>query len=304
VIERSQLWNDLLKAERKSRSGKTVKLLRSPFFYPGLLSYNYAIYPLFKKGISFNAKTFFGVRMNTVLPSGTDIVLNGIKSHDSEIRLTKYLVRHLQAGDTFIDVGAHYGYYSLLASVLVGKNGHVFSIEPAETSFNVLKKNVSSIQNIEIVHAAASEKEGVVTFFEYPGPLAEYNTTVAGAYENAGWYRHVEEKEKQIRTLALDQLVEEHKISNAIIKIDVEGGEASVLRGMKTSLRDKQFIVVMEYLLSTGGNKLHQDAAHILLVNGYKSFAITPGGELEEVNHLEEYLLQKKLTSDNIIYIK
>lgn len=96
----THIHHDLLVAEKKARFGKFRKLIRGPFLYPSLMLFNYVWYPIFKKGIYVRANTFFGLPVRTLLPSGTDILLNGIKSHDSEIRLTKYLTQTLHHGDT------------------------------------------------------------------------------------------------------------------------------------------------------------------------------------------------------------
>ncbi len=162
--QEKQIWKDLLKAEQKARSSRVHRLLKRPLKYPMLMGFNKVVYPVSKRGVVVHAKTFFGVRMKTLLPAGTDILLNGIKSHDSEIRLTKFLTRHLKAGDTFIDVGAHYGYYALLASILTGDKGHVYAIEASAHSFELLKVNTDPLKNITAYHNAAGEAPGEIVF--------------------------------------------------------------------------------------------------------------------------------------------
>ncbi len=302
--ERNEIWNQLLKSERKARSGKFTRLLRTPILYPSLMIFNQVLYPLLKRGIYYKTDTFFGLPIRTLLPSGTDIVLNKIKSHDSEIRLSKYLTKVLQPGDVFVDVGAHYGYYSLLASALVGNIGRVYGIEASQSSYNNLKENVESFNNIQIFHAAAGDKPGMVTFFEYPGPYAEYNTTVPGAYIDQKWFRHVKQTVNTVPILLLDDLFINEKINAAILKIDVEGGESSVLRGLTSALREKQLTIAMEYLSSTGPGSHHREAADILYKAGYQSYSIASEGELIPVSLIDKYLADHKLNSDNIIFKK
>ena len=300
----NEIWKKLLKAEKKARSGKFIKLSRAPLLYPSLMVFNYILYPVFKRGIYGKANTFFDIPMRTLLPSGTDIMLNGIKSHDSEIRLTKYLARELHEGDIFIDVGAHYGYYSLLASALVGTTGKVYSIEASVSSLDNLQENVSPYKNIQTFHAAAGDAPGTITFYEYPGPYAEYNTIVAGAYANEKWYSTVKEKKNEVPILILDNLIKTEGIEKAFIKIDVEGGESSVLRGLHTSLKEKQLTIAMEYLLPKTKIGLHQEAAGMLYDDGYKSYGITLDGNLAPVTNIDGYLLEKKMNSDNIVFLK
>jgi FkbM family methyltransferase len=232
------------------------------------------------------------------------VMLNKIKSHDSEIRLTKYLTLVLQDGDVFIDVGAHYGYYSLLASVLVGDSGRVFSIEASGSSYADLKENVDPYKNIKPLHAAAGDAQGTITFYEYPGPFAEYNTIVPNAYINEKWFQSVKEKTNTVPILIIDDLLRSEQIDKAILKIDVEGGESSVLRGLQSALKEKKLIIAMEYLLSKGGSKLHQESAEILFKNDYKSYAITQDGNVQGIDDIDLYLRHSGIHSDNIIFIK
>ena len=304
MIPDKNIWKALEKSERNARSGRVIRFLRNPILYPALLAYYHLIYPRLKKGVTTTVKTFFGVPMKTMLPSGTDIALNGIKSHDSEIRLSKFLVLNLKPGDCYIDVGAHYGYYSLLASVLVGPNGKVFSIEPTAASFSLLEENTRGLNNITIHHAAAGETDTKLVLYEYPGPYAEYNTVIENAYVNEKWAKRIKPQVTEVDTILLDSLMLHQNISHATIKIDVEGSEKAVLNGMKNFLLNKQPLIVMEYLMSNKNNKPHQQAADFLNEFGYKSYSITPEGALKEEVNIETYMQEHKINSDNIVFLK
>lgn len=299
-----QIWNDLLKAEQKARSTKLNRLLTSPLKYPLLMGFNKVIYPISKRGVLVHAKTFFGIRMKTLLPAGTDILLNGIKSHDSEIRLTKFLTRHLKAGDTFVDVGAHYGYYALLASTLTGDKGHVYAIEASAHSYELLKTNTAPLKNIHAYHNAAGEASGEIVFYEYPGPLAEYNTIIEGAYTDKKWFKNVKQTINRVQTLVLDTLIASNPITNTIIKIDVEGGELSVLKGLSKTLAERDFTIVTEYLYTQDANTAHHHATDFLLEAGYKPYSISIDGSLRRIEQIDTYMVSEKLDSDNIVFVK
>ena len=269
-----------------------------------LMGFNKVAYPIWKRGVVVYAKTFFGVRMKTELPAGTDILLNGIKSHDSEIRLTKFLTRHLNAGDTFIDVGAHYGYYALLAATLTGDTGHVYAIEASAHSFELLKANTALLKNITAYHNAAGEAPGEIVFYEYPGPLAEYNTIIEGAYTDKKWFMNVKETINRVQTILLDDLITANQINKAIIKIDVEGGELSVIKGLVTSLRQNDLTIVMEYLISDDLSSPHHQAVSLLVANGYQAHAIDLQGHLVKVEVIDQYLREADLDSDNLVFVK
>jgi len=296
-------WHALLQAERHAHEAKWLRVLRLPFWYPVSMLYQYALYPLTKREWRKKVRTFFGIPITTALPTGTDILLNGIKSHDSEIRLSKFLTRHLRPGQTFIDIGAHHGYYSLLAASLVGKEGKVLAVEASRHSFDLLEFNTTAHPEINIFHNAAGNERGEIVFYEYPGPYAEYNTTVKGAYEHAAWRKKIKETITRVETVLLDDLLRENGIRNAIIKIDVEGGEYAVLKGMSQSLQTGDFILILEYLFSPDKNNFHHQAVSYLNQNGYSAYRITSEGIPERVDDIDEYLKSQNLDSDNLVFL-
>jgi len=60
---------------------------------------------------------------------------------DAEPGVDRVLREKLKKGDTFIDIGAHIGYYSILARNIVGESGKVIAFEPNPESYKLLKKN-------------------------------------------------------------------------------------------------------------------------------------------------------------------
>ena len=53
--------------------------------------------------------------------------------------LTKIVMKHLKSGQTFFDVGTHFGYYSMLASKLVSSEGHVHCFEPTTDTYKIVQ---------------------------------------------------------------------------------------------------------------------------------------------------------------------
>ena len=304
MADRNLLWSNLLESEKKARASRLSRFLHNPILYPSLLTYGYILYPKLKKDISTKASTFFGTSMKTLLPAGTDIKLNGIKSHDSEIRLSKYLALTLRDGDTFIDIGAHYGYYSLLASVLVGRNGQVHSIEPTNLSYALLKENTSGFDNITTYQAAAGNKNLQLTFYEYPGPYSEYNTIIPNAYEKEAWSKKIKPLVTTVNTVVIDELLTIKNITKAVIKIDVEGGEPEVVEGLNESLSHNELIIIMEYLKSGQNNSPHNKAVQLLNSKGYSTYVIEDSGILSPVEDIDLYMANSDKQSDNIVFAK
>jgi FkbM family methyltransferase len=153
---------------------------------------------------------------------------------------TAYICKNLKPGKTFIDVGANIGYYSLLASQLVGDKGRVISIEASSKISAVLQGNVhlnALASNIEVHNLAIADKPGKVAVHLGPdGNLGA--TTTANAPQNKFPYRKFN-LEGQVDAVTLDELIGSEDLENLqMIKIDVEGTERDVIAGMVEIIKD------------------------------------------------------------------
>ncbi|MEM6396643.1 MAG: FkbM family methyltransferase [Bacteroidota bacterium] len=242
--------------------------------------------------------------MKVLLPSSTDIYLTGGKSHTSEIRLAKFMINHLKEGNVFVDVGAHYGYFTLLASELVGNDGKVFAFEASPQTFSILKENCSRIKNIEFANLAVSDSNEPLEFYEFPNKYAEYNTIHVHQFEDSNWYQKNLPNKVHIASKTLDHLLSGCKETPRIIKIDVEGAEYQVLNGAQKLLDAKAPLLVMEYLSSARGNDEHKKAETLLYKLGYTPFAIDEDGAEYEIKDIEKHISSQSLESDNIVFKK
>jgi FkbM family methyltransferase len=241
--------------------------------------------------------------MDILLPSSTDIFLTGGKSHSSEIALARYMIQTIGSGDVYLDVGAHYGYFSLLASQLVGDKGSVFSIEASPVTYRVLSKNAKRAKNIEAFNFAVSDKAQEMIFFEFPNLYSEYNSLFVGQYEEEEWFQKYKPKEISIQAIKLDHfLLENKKVFPSFIKIDVEGAEYDVLKGMEHYLAQYRTIIAMEYLSLSRGNEMHQKAEQFLKKMKYQSYIIEPDGSLISIENISAYLQDKEIDSTNAIF--
>ena len=145
----------------------------------------------------------------------------------------------IKPGSTVLDLGAHHGYFSLLAARHVGKKGKVYAFEPAPENFQVMKKNIelSHLTNVVVVNKAVSDKRDTVQFFlckpnEVQGSL--YSTFRPG------------ESTITVESIALDEYLEGKPVD--VFKMDIEGGEPSALRGMVETLsRSKDIVLFVEF---------------------------------------------------------
>ena len=148
----------------------------------------------------------------------------------------KVVTRLLRPGDVVYDVGANVGYTSLLFSALVGDGGQVISLEPVPRSFELLYRSCRECKNIICLNVAASNTSEDLLI----------NASTMLDRSSAKWVRNTE----SIRVPAdtLDSLVEMHGFPK-LVKIDVEGFESAVFRGMKNILgRETPPMIIFEAL--------------------------------------------------------
>lgn len=191
-----------------------------------------------------------------------------------ETHTLKSLIKN---GEVVVDVGAHIGWYTLVASQCVGRLGKVISFEPHPFCIDRLRNNVSlnNFTNVKIEQIALSDKNKKVSFWigdDMGGSLVKENTQ-----------RLTKGKVKRISVKAqtLDSYVVSQKIKRiSLIKIDVEGAELKVLRGAKNILQKQSPYLIVEVIEE---NLKAFAANRVMLFNfvrefGYKPYLFTKGG--------------------------
>jgi FkbM family methyltransferase len=192
----------------------------------------------------------------------------------------------------------------LIASDIV-KDGKVYSFEPSSKSFNILKRNVSSITNVTIFNKAVSQGNTPIAFYEFDNLHSEYNSTQISQFENEDWFKAIKPNMQKIDSISLSTFCTDNSIYPDIIKIDVEGFENEVIKGAENLLTSskKKPIVILEYLEPKRGNAAHKEAFSLLSRWGYSSNIISDSGDLIPENDIDGYLLKHSLESDNIVFI-
>jgi len=153
--------------------------------------------------------------------------------------VAKALQTILKPGMVFVDVGANIGYFTMLASDLVGPEGLVIAVEPLPQNNQLLAKSVqlNARGNVEIHAVAAGPKSGAM------------NMCHAARFNSGSFHFENPAKPKQMtwkmEVRPLDNIVAGRKPN--VVKIDVEGGEALVLEGMGAILSDHRPLVLMEF---------------------------------------------------------
>jgi FkbM family methyltransferase len=171
---------------------------------------------------TFTARTKFGARIS----GQTDEIIEQYLYYFGvwEPEITDVVSTRLRPGDGFIDVGANVGYYSLLASALVGQHGTVVALEPAPVSFTALARNLklNRARNVRALNVAASDRPGQISLIH--GPSTNRGLTrISPAVPTA----------ELVDAQPLSALVEPEEFARVrLVKIDVEGAESEVIDGM------------------------------------------------------------------------
>lgn len=160
-----------------------------------------------------------------------------------ECEEVKFIKSLLKKGDTFIDVGANIGFFTLIASLIVESEGKIYSFEPTPETYRRLVENIeiNSFKNIYPQQLALSNGVEKLSFHVSENGYDAWNSFVM-------LDRHENAKVIEVDTLLLDTFLSEKKIqpeSIKLIKIDVEGWEFNVFRGASNLLQDPNAPVLM-----------------------------------------------------------
>jgi len=147
-----------------------------------------------------------------------------------EIAMVEMMRKILKPGDTFIDVGANIGYLSAIGTSLVRQEGQVHSFEPVPQSFQRLKKLAEMNLDYKIIlnNCALGEKSGI-TKMDFAKPPHSGGSTLI-----PNFLTDIPKEIITVPTIRLDDYIRKNNLKKiALIKIDVEGFEFPVLKGLQ-----------------------------------------------------------------------
>lgn len=150
----------------------------------------------------------------------------------TEPDLQGVLATSIAPGDIIFDVGAEIGYFSLLTAVLA-QTGHVYAFEPNPANLAILNKNVAVNPdlNLTVVPYAVGSERGEAAFLTFEEQRSVANASLLGRLAEAS-ADSVSGQSVRVTVIDLDSFCEEWQVQPNLVKIDVEGAEASVLKGM------------------------------------------------------------------------
>jgi len=185
-----------------------------------------------------------------------------------EPQLADSLKKILKEGDTFLDVGANEGFFSILASKLVNVTGNVVSIEPQSRLQRVIFRNMleNSAYNINILQRAISDSIGTAILSLSP----DMNTGSSGIFRLTQ-YEVPTEMIPQITLSELLRLLRVDRIK--LMKIDVEGFEYEAILGSKDVFRGniiENIALELHPTILQRRGKSESDILDFLTENGYR----------------------------------
>lgn len=149
------------------------------------------------------------------------------------------LARHLlRPGMCFVDVGANWGYFTLLAADLVGESGRVLSFEPHPALFGLLERNIlkNALAHVTALRIAVADREGEMNLAGFRDEDANSGTSRLTHAPSSDLPNF------RVATNLLESLLDERGIRDVdLLKIDIEGAEAFVLPTMSEGLRRARY---------------------------------------------------------------
>ena len=198
---------------------------------------------------------------------------------------TEIFIKLIKKVDSFYDIGANIGYYSLLAESENSKV-KVVAFEPASGPLFYLKENVkvNGFKNIRVEDLALSDREGEITFYEIKNKKYSYLEHNLQGESNAG--SKTTERNfvpVKVSTTTLDQYVNATKAEQIdLIKMDTEGTEHSILEHATKVIEEMKPIIICETLFDT----IEAELETILKRYGYEFYNHVPAG-LQKVDSIQ-----------------
>lgn len=197
---------------------------------------------------------------------------------------SKIFVKLIKKLNSFFDVGANIGYYSLLAA-LENKKINIVSFEPASGPLFYLKENVriNNFENIKVESLALSDSNDEITFYESKNIKYKY------IKHSLGGTSSIRKNEKllnfvvnKVQTMTLDNYVKKNYVKKIdLIKLDTEGTENIILSKSANILKEMKPIIICETLF----NKIELELELIMRSYGYQ-FYNHIGNGLEKVDSI------------------
>jgi FkbM family methyltransferase len=180
-----------------------------------------------------------------------------------ESETTAWLIANLRPGDTFLDVGANFGYFSLLASKYVGPTGRVFAFEPvASFADNIVEQlHLNDVLNGTVERLALCDRCAELEFVQEQNGANSHLASLKIEHAQSSPVAKV-----RVQGLTLDAYIARNDVNPDVIKIDVEGAEVDVLKGANYLMET----IRPRMIISTHGRQLKKKCRELLEDRNYR----------------------------------
>lgn len=196
----------------------------------------------------------------------------------------------IKTSSSFIDIGANFGYYSLLAAKL-NKEIKVHCFEPSPGPLQYLNENVklNSLENkISIYNLALSDQKGKLDFHVVENKKFSNFLNLSGEH-NTGSKKLKNSTQIVVESVTLDSLFLSKNIKFVdLIKIDVEGAEHLVIQGAKSIIQECKPIIICEILKQENATYIQSELKQM----GFEAYIFSIG-KLVKVDHIRVDELNK-----------
>ena len=235
-------------------------------------------------GSFIKSKTFWGAPIFLIPHENVSSALFSCGVFEPE--LSAFLVEFLKPGQVVIDIGAHLGYFSMLAAELIGERGRVVSFEPTPSTFDLLSANTGAYDQVTVVPALVWNKKETLDFKTFNPAFSAFNTAVSDRLSETK-RRAAGGQIITVEAAPLDHYCEQWNLAPDLVKIDAESSELQVLQGMAGLLKTVRPLVTLEVgdLAEPAGSPLPLSRDLLKLVHSYGYVAVETLG-LRLKNHV------------------
>jgi FkbM family methyltransferase len=158
---------------------------------------------------------------------------------------TRFLEKALRPGMVFVDIGAHIGYYTVIASGLVGSTGKVFAFEPDPGNFKLLQENVAEnhCQNVITDRKAIAASTKPLNLYRSSSNFGDHRTYEprGDAIQQPGTRRSA----VAVEALSLDDYFAGSPTRVDFLKMDIQGSEYDAFIGMRKTLKHNSHVTIL-----------------------------------------------------------
>jgi FkbM family methyltransferase len=200
-----------------------------------------------------------------------------------EPNVTRAFTEAVGPGDVVLDVGAHIGYYTVLAASLVGRQGHVYAFEPSPVNYRRLQANVdlNAFDNVTTHQFAVGEQPGRAVLYESTGQ----NSGLATLHAELAGKSGVPAREVTVGVAPVASVVPEADLRRVrVIKIDVEWHELEVLRSLEPVFEAADRIAVfVEWTPYKSAPERQDQFRELCESHGFAIYGLVSGHSLERL---------------------